>query len=165
MFFLCKIIFIYSKSLFGGTLIVCYRLIMARSLNKVILLGNLGRDPELKDISQGKSICTIKIATSETFKDRNGQWQETTDWHTIIAWDKLAEIAASQLRKGSRVMIEGRLKTRGFERDGRMVQITEIIAQNLIILTEHEKEFTHKVESDFQYKDEVLNFDTSFFQE
>jgi len=106
---------------------------MARSLNRVTLIGNLGADPEFRATPQGTSICTLSIATSESYKDRNGEWKEITDWHKVVLWEKLADMAHEHLKKGSKVYIEGRLKTRTYEKDNIKRYITEVIAQNLII--------------------------------
>ena len=112
---------------------------MARSLNRATLIGNLGQDPELKTTPQGSSVCTISIATSEKYKDKNGEWQESTDWHRVVLWDKLADIAKEYLRKGSKVFIEGRIKTRSYEKDNETKYITEIVGNHLIMLSPKEQ--------------------------
>ncbi len=109
---------------------------MARSLNRVELIGNLGADPELRNTPQGASVCTLKIATSESHKDKNtGEWKETTEWHRVVLWEYLAEQAARNLKKGSKIFTEGKLKSRSYDdKDGVTRYITEIYANSLIIL-------------------------------
>lgn len=107
---------------------------MSKSLNKVQLIGNLGRDPELKYTSAGVAVATFSIATSDSWKDQEGNTQERTEWHNIVAWRKLAEICGEWLKKGKRVYIEGRLQTRSYEKDGVKKYITEIVADQMIML-------------------------------
>ncbi len=108
---------------------------MARSLNRVMLIGNLGRDPEVRKTPQGHSVTNISIATSRRYKDNSGEWRETTEWHRIVLWDRLAEIAEKYLNKGSQVYIEGRLQTRNYEdKDNITRYVTEVRALNLILL-------------------------------
>jgi len=107
---------------------------MSKSLNKVQLIGNLGKDPELKYTSAGVAVATFSIATSDSWKDQEGNTQERTEWHNIVAWRKLAEICGEWLKKGKRVYIEGRLQTRNYEKDGVKRYITEIVADQLIML-------------------------------
>lgn len=109
--------------------------IMAMSLNKVQLIGNLTRDPEIKQIPGGQVVASFGIATNLTWKDQNGQQQTKTEFHNIVAWRKLAEICGQYLRKGSKVYIEGRLQTRAWEgEDGTKRYRTEIVADNMIML-------------------------------
>jgi len=107
---------------------------MSKSLNKVQLIGNLGKDPELKYTSSGVAVATFSIATSDSWKDQEGNQQERTEWHNIVAWRKLAEICGEWLKKGKRVYIEGRLQTRNYEKDGVKRYITEIVADQMIML-------------------------------
>lgn len=107
---------------------------MARSLNKAQLIGNLGQDPDLRTIPSGSSVCTLKVATSERYKDRNGEWQESTEWHTVVLWERLAEVAHQYLKKGSKVFVEGKIQTRTYEKDGQTKYFTEIRGLNLIML-------------------------------
>ena len=107
---------------------------MSKSLNKVQLIGNLGKDPELKYTSAGVAVATFSIATSDSWKDQEGNTQERTEWHNIVAWRKLAEICGEWLKKGKRVYIEGRLQTRSYEKDGVKKYITEIVADQMIML-------------------------------
>lgn len=107
---------------------------MSRSLNKVMLIGNLGKDPELKYTPSGVAVATFSIATSEQWKDQDGNAQERTEWHNIVAWRKLAEIVGEYLKKGKKVYIEGKLQTRNYEKDGVKRYVTEIVADQLIML-------------------------------
>ncbi|MEI7905864.1 MAG: single-stranded DNA-binding protein [Bacteroidota bacterium] len=107
---------------------------MSRSLNKVQLIGNLGKDPELKYTPSGVAVATFSIATSESWKDQDGNQQEKTEWHNIVAWRKLAEICGEYLKKGKKVYLEGKLQTRNYEKDGIKRYVTEIVADQLIML-------------------------------
>ena len=99
------------------------------SVNKVILVGNVGRDPELRYTQSGQPVASFSIATNERFKDRDGNWKDRTEWHRIVAWARLAEICGEYLRKGSQVYVEGRIQTRDWEdKEGNKRQTTEIIA-------------------------------------
>ncbi len=112
---------------------------MARSLNKVMLIGHLGGDPELKYTPGGAAVATFSVATNETYKDKEGNQQEKTDWHRIVVWNKLAEIAAEYLKKGRLVYLEGRLQTRSWnDKDGNKRYTTEVVAQNLQMLDRKE---------------------------
>jgi len=109
---------------------------MARGINKVILIGNLGQDPEVKYMPSGGSVTNISVATSETWKDKNsGQPQERTEWHRVVFFNRLAEIAGEYLRKGSKVYIEGSLRTRKWQsQDGTDRYTTEIVAAEMQML-------------------------------
>ncbi|MDE3058659.1 MAG: single-stranded DNA-binding protein [Bacteroidota bacterium] len=107
---------------------------MAKSLNKVQLIGNLGADPEMRYTSSGIAVATFRIATSNSWKDQDGNTQERTDWHNIVAWRKLAEICGEWLKKGRRIYIEGKLQTRSYEKDGVKKYITEVVADDMIML-------------------------------
>lgn len=100
------------------------------SVNKVIILGRLGRDPEPRQ-AQGTAICNLAVATSRRYKDRDGNRQEETEWHRVVAFGRTAEVAQQYLQKGSEVYIEGRLRTRQWEQDGQKRYATEIIAESL----------------------------------
>ncbi len=107
-----------------------------KSLNKVQLIGNLGKDPELSYTPSGVALAKFSIATGERWKDQEGNFQERTEWHNIIAWRKLAEICGQYLKKGSKVYLEGKLQTRSWDdkSSGMKRYITEIIADDLIML-------------------------------
>ncbi len=105
------------------------------SVNKVILVGNLGKDPELRYTSSGTAVATFSLATSERYKDRNGEQQEKTEWHNIVTWRNLAEICGKYLHKGKQVYIEGRIQTRSYDdRDGNKRYMTEIVADQMQML-------------------------------
>lgn len=106
------------------------------TLNKVLLIGRLGRDPELRYTPAGVPVATMTIATNEAFKDKDGKLVENTDWHRVVAWRKLAEICGQYLRKGSLVYIEGKMKTRSYEdRDGVKRYVTEVVADTMQMLS------------------------------
>jgi single-strand DNA-binding protein len=109
---------------------------MARSLNKVMLIGNLGKDPEVRYTSGGIPVATFSMATSDSWKDQEGNLQEKTEWHNIVAWRKLAEICGEWLKKGKKVYIEGRIQTRSYDdkNTGQKRYITEIVADQMIML-------------------------------
>ena len=108
---------------------------MSRSLNKAMVIGNLGSDPEVRSTSSGTRVATLSVATSRRWNDRSGQEQERTEWHRVVAWDKLAEICEQYLSKGDRVYIEGRIEYRQWEGDdGRTRYTTEIRAREMIML-------------------------------
>lgn len=105
------------------------------SVNKVILVGNLGRDPEMRHTQGGQSVANFTLATTERWKDRDGQQQESTEWHRVVAWGRLAEICTEYLSKGRQVYIEGRIQTRDWEdKEGNKRYTTEIIANNMQML-------------------------------
>jgi single-strand DNA-binding protein len=109
---------------------------MANSVNKVILVGRLGKDPEVKYTQGGTPVAKFTVATNEVWKDQNGEKQERTEWHNIVAWTKLAEICGQYLNKGSRVYIEGRIQTRSWEdKEGNKRYITEIRADSMVMLS------------------------------
>lgn len=105
------------------------------SVNKVILVGNLGKDPDLRYTPSGAAVATFSIATTERYKDRDGNRQEKTEWHNIVAWRQLAEICGKFLHKGKQVYIEGKIQTRSYDdRDGNKKYITEIVADQMQML-------------------------------
>ena len=106
-----------------------------RGVNKVILIGNLGRDPEIRYTRDGTAVANLSLATSESWNDANGQRQERTEWHRVVAWARLAEIAKEYLGKGKQVYIEGKLQTRSWEdKDGHKRYTTEIKADQMVML-------------------------------
>ena len=106
------------------------------SVNKVIVLGNLGRDPELRYTANGAAVCNIALATSRNWKSKDtGERQEETEWHRVVFYDKLAEVAGEYLKKGRPVYVEGRLKTRKWQdKDGKDNYTTEIVAESMQLL-------------------------------
>jgi single-strand DNA-binding protein len=109
---------------------------MPKSVNKVILVGNVGKDPEVKYSPSGTPIAKFSLATNERFKDRSGEWQDRVEWHTIVAWQRLAEIVGEFVVTGSKVYIEGKLQTSSWEdrQSGQTRYRTEIVARDLVLL-------------------------------
>lgn len=108
---------------------------MAASLNKAMVIGNLTRDPELRQTGSGQAVCSFGVATNRRWKSASGEQQEQVEYHNIVAWGKLAEICAQYLKKGNKVFIEGRLQTRDWEgQDGVKRYRTEIITENMVML-------------------------------
>ncbi len=109
---------------------------MARGINKVIIVGNLGQDPETRYMPSGKAVTNLRVATSESWKDKQtGEQREQTEWHSVVMYDRLAEIAAEYLRKGSQVYLEGKLRTRKWQdKEGRDRYSTEVIANEMQML-------------------------------
>ena len=108
-----------------------------KSVNKVILIGNLGKDPEVKYTQGGMPVAKFSIATNERFKDKDGQWQDRTEWHNIVAFQRLAEIVGEYLKKGGKCFIEGSLRTSSWDdkESGQKRYKTEIIANDLVLLS------------------------------
>jgi len=107
----------------------------SRSINKIILIGNLGQDPELRYTSSGVAVASFSMATSESWKDQDGNVQEKTQWHKLVAWRKLAEIVGEYLKKGSKVYVEGRIQYRSYDdKNGVKRDITEIVVDQLLML-------------------------------
>jgi single-strand DNA-binding protein len=107
-----------------------------KSVNKVILLGHLGKDPEVKYTPQGTPLARFTLATNDRYKDKAGNWQDRTEWHNVVAWQRLAEIAGEYLKKGRQVYIEGRLRTDSWEdkQSGEKKYKTEIVALDIVLL-------------------------------
>ncbi len=110
---------------------------MPKSVNKVILIGNLGKDPEVKYTPQGTAVAKFTLATNERFKDKAGEWQDRTEWHNITCWARLAEIAGEYLKKGRSVYIEGSLRTDSWDdkQTGQKRYMTYINASDLVLLS------------------------------
>jgi len=116
---------------------------MARGINKVILVGNLGGDPETRYLPSGGAVTNINIATSESWKDKQtGQQQERTEWHRVVFFNRLAEIAGEYLKKGSKVYVEGSLRTRQWEKDGVKRYTTEIVGGEMQMLDSRGAEYS-----------------------
>ena len=106
-----------------------------RGLNKVTLIGHLGKDPEVQTLEGGIVVAKFSLATTESYRDKEGNMQSETEWHTVVAWRNLAEVAGKYLRKGSHIYLEGKIKTRSYEdKDGNKKYVTEIIADSFIML-------------------------------
>ncbi len=108
-----------------------------KSVNKVILIGNLGKDPEVKYTQGGMPVAKFSLATNERFKDKEGQWQDRTEWHNIVAFQRLAEIVGEYLKKGGKCFVEGSLRTSSWDdkETGQKKYKTEIIANDLVLLS------------------------------
>lgn len=134
-------------------------------INKVILVGRLGADPEMKSVGQGTTVTRLNLATSEQWNDKNGQKQERTEWHRVVAWGKLAEICGKHLSKGRQVYVEGRLQTRSWEdQQGQKRYTTEIVATTVQFLGspgERASSGTHQDNSDAQDFGPEPSFDNS----
>lgn len=107
-------------------------------LNKVILIGNVGRDPEVKYLDKDTAVANFTLATSETYRNKNNELQTTTEWHNIVVWRGLATIAEKYVKKGNQIYIEGKIRTRSWDDNGTKKYITEIIASELIMLGKRE---------------------------
>lgn len=118
-----------------------------RDLNKVILIGNTGRDPDIRQTSKGNTISTFSLATNTTWIDREGVRSEKTEWHNIVAWNRLAEICHQIIKKGDQVYIEGRLRTRSWNNEtGELYQKTEVITEQMIKLSRRTREVVEDTE-------------------
>lgn len=108
---------------------------MSRSVNKVILLGNLGKDPEVRYTGSGTAVASFSMATSESWRDAEGNAQERTEWHNIVVWRKLAEVCGEYLKKGSKIYCEGRLQYRTYDdKNGVKRYVTEVVMDTLVML-------------------------------
>ena len=104
-------------------------------VNRVILIGNLGKDPEIRSLEGGVKVANFSLATTETYKGKNGERVEQTEWHNIVLWRGLAEVAESYLKKGNSVFIEGKIRTRDWtDKDGNKRYTTEIVGDNMVML-------------------------------
>ena len=115
---------------------------MAKSVNKVILLGNVGKDPEIRSTPSGTMVATFGLATSERQKDQQGNWQDKTEWHNLVAFGRTAEIIRDYVKKGSKLYVEGRIQTRNYEdkeHAGRKIYRTEIIVNDISLLSSRDE--------------------------
>jgi single-strand DNA-binding protein len=110
---------------------------MARSVNKAILVGNVGKDPEVKFLPSGSPVANFSLATSERYKDKSGEFQERTEWHNLVAYDRLAEIVRDYVKKGAKLYVEGRIQTRSWDdkQTGQKRYMTEISVRELVLLS------------------------------
>lgn len=126
---------------------------MAIALNRVTLLGNLGADPEVRATQKGRKVANIRLATTESYKDNEGEWKEYTDWHRVVFWDNLAETLEKYVKKGHKLYIEGKLKSRSYEdKEGITRYVTEVVARKMIMLTPR-SENNSESESNNTYND------------
>ncbi len=145
---------------------------MSRTLNKVMLIGNVGKEPELKETPGGVPVTSFRMATSESWKDKDGFFKEHTDWHTVVAWRGLAKVIDKLVTKGTRIYVEGRLQTRNYEdNDGNRRQVVEILADNMLILEDRKNgksrdddEDNFDFDDDFSTKSKEIedDFDSRF---
>ena len=103
-------------------------------VNKVILVGHLGKDPDVRTIESGAKVATFTLATTESYRGKDGQRVEQTEWHNIVVWRGLAEVVEKYLKKGNQVYLDGRIRTRSYEKDGQKRYITEIVVDDLVML-------------------------------
>lgn len=112
-----------------------------KSVNRATLLGNVGRDPEIKVTGSGTSVANFSIATSDRYKDKSGEWQDRTEWHNVVAYGRSADIIRDYVRKGSKLYVEGRIQTRSWDgKDGSKQYRTEIVVDQVVLLTGGEKQ-------------------------
>lgn len=107
---------------------------MARSINQVVLMGNLTRDPELRQTPNGQNVCSFSLALNRSYKDQSGEWQEATDYIDIVSWGSLAERVAQYLTKGRRCLVQGRLQSRSWEQEGQKRSKVEVLANDVTFL-------------------------------
>lgn len=136
------------------------------SVNKVMLIGNLGRDPEIRYTTSGQAVANFTLATTEKYKNKAGDKQEDTEWHRIVAWGRLAEICGEYLTKGRMVYIEGSIRTRSWEdKEGNTKWTTEIVARNMQMLgpsggrSESSSTADEKIPADFDIEDDSFGSD------
>ncbi len=131
---------------------------MARGVNKVILIGNLGQDPELRYTGSGTAVCNMRLATTNTYTNRDGEEVQDTEWHNVVAWGRLGEVCNEYLSKGSQVYFEGSLQTRSWEdRDGNTRYTTEVKARDMTFLDSNRQ--GGGMDGDFNQAQESDNFD------
>ena len=114
---------------------------MPKSVNKAILIGNVGKDPEVKYTGSGIAVAKFSLATNESFKDKGGEWQNRAEWHNVVAWEHLAEIAGEYVHEGTKLYVEGKLQTSTWkDGSGHKNYRTEIVARDLVLLSSRDKE-------------------------
>ncbi len=128
---------------------------MARSVNKAILLGNLGQTPEIRTTPTGRPVTTLNLATTERYKDKNGEWKDVTEWHRVVVWDRQAESIVSKVQKGSKVYIEGKITNRSYDgKDGVKRYVSEVVAALVIPLESKPAIRESEYGADTDYSDE-----------
>ena len=134
-------------------------------VNKVMIIGRLGADPEVKEISTGNTVTTLSVATSESWNDKQGQKQERTEWHRVVVWGKLAELCGKYLSKGRQLYVEGRLQTRSWEdQNGQKKYTTEVVANNVQFLSgasEQKSQSSSSSNADYQDFGPEPSFDSN----
>jgi len=124
-------------------------------INKVLLIGNLGRDPEIRHLESGASVGKFSVATNESYKDKSNEWQTITEWHEVVVWRALAERAEQSLKKGMQVYVEGKLRTRKWQdQEGKDRYTTEVVANTFRILERRERSESGNYGSDFPAAEE-----------
>ncbi|MEI6487310.1 MAG: single-stranded DNA-binding protein [Bacteroidota bacterium] len=126
-------------------------------INKVILVGNLGKDPEVRHLEGGASVASFSLATSEVFKDKSGNRKEQTEWHNIVVWRGLADIAEKYLRKGMTIYLEGKIRSRSYDKDGAKHYITEIVADSFTMLGKKENNQSNPIDDIGDASDSNIN--------
>lgn len=122
------------------------------SVNKVILIGNVGNDPEVKHLDQDVKVAKFRMATSETYRAKNGERVTSTEWHNIVLWRGLAGVAEQYVKKGSRLFIEGKLTHRQYEKDGETKFFTEVVANNMVMLDSKDQSRNEKDSQEDSYQ-------------
>jgi single-strand DNA-binding protein len=126
------------------------------SVNKVILIGNVGKDPDIRYLDSGVAIARFPLATSETYKNREGERITTTEWHNIVLWRALAEVAEKFVKKGSQLFIEGRIRTRSYDdKDGNKKYVTEIVADTMQMLGKKPESESHEANSVSNHENDI----------
>lgn len=131
-------------------------------VNKVILLGALGKDPEMRYAASGSAICTFSVATSRSWKDKNGEKKTETEWHSVVCFDKLAEICGTYLKKGTKVFVEGRIKNEKWEKNGEIRNSFKIYAQEVQFLGETRSPVLGETRSPDETKQDMATDDVPF---
>jgi len=135
---------------------------MARSVNKAILLGNLGQAPELRTTPNGRTVTTLSLATTDSYKDKNGEWKEVTEWHRVVVWDRQAETIVAKVSKGSKVYVEGKITNRSYDgKDGVRRNVSEVIAMMVIPLDSKPAPRDSDYAADPDYSDDTDSHDSA----
>lgn len=136
------------------------------ALNKVLLIGNVGKEPEVRNLQGGSTVATFTLATTERFKDRNEEWQENTEWHNIVCWGRLADLAGNYIHKGSQLYVEGKITYRNWDdRDGDKHSVTEIKAEAIQLLDKKKREEAPREERPHRTMREAADKARSIFEQ
>ncbi len=134
-------------------------------INKVFLIGRLGQDPRVNHLDNGNTVASFSLATSESYTDKNGEKKESTEWHNVVIWGRLAEVVEQYVFKGMQLYIEGKLKTRNYEKDGQRHYVTEIFANNMQMLGGKKEQTAAENYHDATYaKDKANTYSNSDFE-